>query len=170
MSGFSLDCYNNSQDWWEWTDHANSTEFMDSVQIWHDNPSQNNGFYILPDDSGDYAFFYSREHFSSNRPKLVVTYTPPAPPDFIVSRLRPSPGPVNNTYYVRFATASGCPYGGPTINIVRLRLTYTVPPPPSPPQLASPVSATRHNSAIPTIWFEPRSADHLPIIANLHEI
>lgn len=32
----------------------------------------------------------------------------------------------NDSYYVRFATSSGCPYGGPTIKVVRLRITYTI--------------------------------------------
>ncbi len=81
---------------WTWQ----SSDFDDVVQGWID--STNYGLYIIANNSGGLA------HFSSGlslvnfnlRPKLVVSYTPPPPPDLIITDLYPSPAPSSGTFYV----------------------------------------------------------------------
>jgi hypothetical protein len=98
---FTLWCYNNSQKWWEWTDSSGSFAFRDSVQNWLNNPANNYGFYILPDNSGYEALFQSSEYnISSDRPKLSVNYTLPDSSDLIITKLYPDPAPESDRFII----------------------------------------------------------------------
>lgn len=83
---------------WIWE----GSTFDNLIQGWIDNSTLNNGLYIGANNSGGMATFSTSASTvpSSNRPKLIVTYTPPPPPDLIITNLSPDPSPVNSTYYV----------------------------------------------------------------------
>ena len=96
FGGFVVFTYSSGVGKWTWQ----STKFDNIVQGWID--STNYGLYIIANNSGGLA------HFSSGlslvpvnlRPKLVVSYTPPPPPDLIITNLYPSPAPSSGTFYV----------------------------------------------------------------------
>ncbi len=72
------------------------------IQTWIDGTKSNYGFYLTRDQGyiGDTAYRTREWGTSDQRPKLIVTYTPPPQPDLIITNLSPDPSPANNTYYV----------------------------------------------------------------------
>lgn len=61
---------------------ASSAGMVSDVQAWLDQPSINFGWVLLCDEpiTGNARRFASREAAASTRPRLTVTFTPPAPP------------------------------------------------------------------------------------------
>jgi len=73
----------------------------DLVGDWVKGIESNFGIYLYGGNVGDnFTFRSSEDPSSSYRPNLIVTYTPPPPPDLIITNLYPDPSPVNDTFYV----------------------------------------------------------------------
>jgi hypothetical protein len=79
-----------------------STEFSDLrsiVESWINTPAINYGFHLVSQIG--LTFVYTSEaSTSANRPKLTINYTPPPPPDLIVTDVHPDPLPSAGKFYV----------------------------------------------------------------------
>jgi len=86
--------------------HTWSSEFHPSLnslaQNWVNGTKENNGFLIVLEQGtqADTAYYTKEWSTSSQRPKLIVTYTAPPTPDLIISDLYPVPDPVADTFYI----------------------------------------------------------------------
>ena len=82
---------------WKWE----SPNFDTIVQDWIDDEEDNYGLYIVENESSLAYFSSSLSTVSHNlRPKLVVNYTLPPPPDLIITKLYPDPSPSSDQFII----------------------------------------------------------------------
>ncbi len=78
-----------------------NSELTDFVRDWANGTVNNYGIYIVGGNIGDsFSFASSEDSNSSKRPKLIVNYTKPDPPDLIITDLHPDPRPLYDQFTV----------------------------------------------------------------------